>query len=240
VIDLHLKYKKLIKMKKLITTSLIIMIAISSAFTQGKPLRGSGNIKELTYTKGGFDKLNVLDFEGKITVKIGKPHNVQIKIDDNIAELVEFSLDEAENELTIRVKNNKNGRLYLEDINSHILIMMPEASVIKHRGNSNMSVEGLIGRYFRMDQQGNGDVRLFGSIDELDISKLGNGGVFAEKLFCKTANINSIGNGNVKIDASDSFFAKGVGNGDVIQVGKGVSKAFSTIIGNGDIIKKSN
>ena len=151
-------------MKKLITTSLIMMIIIYSAFTQGKPLKGSGKLKELTYTKGGYDKLNLLDFEGKITVKIGKPHSVQIKIDDNIAELVEFSLDEAENELTISVKNNKNGRLYLENINSHILITMPEASVIKHRGNSNVLVEGIMGRYFRIDQQGNGDVRLFGRV----------------------------------------------------------------------------
>ncbi len=217
-----------------------MMITIYSSFTQGKPLRGSGNIKEITYTKGGYDRLNVLDFEGKIDVQIGKKHNVQISIDDNIANLVEFELDESEKELTIRIKENKNGRLYLEDVNATILITMPKASVIKHRGNSNMNVFGIVGRNFRMDQQGNGDVRLFGNVDDLDISKLGNGGVFAEKLICKTANINSIGNGNVKIDASDSFFAKGAGNGDVIQVGKGNSKAFSTIIGNGDIIKKSN
>jgi hypothetical protein len=224
--------------KSLIISTIFLLFANPGILSaQKRPLTGSGVISTLTFTQSGYDKLNLLDFEGKIEISIGQSHHVLIEIDDNIAKLITFDLNKEENELTIAIKGNKNGRLYLENIRSTIKISMPEASVIKHRGNSNVIITGIAGRYFRIDQQGNGDVQLLGKIDELDISKTGNGSVFAEQLLCKTANIHTIGNGNVKINATNSFSAKGVGNGDVVQVGKGTVKPFSGLIGNGQIIK---
>lgn len=198
---------------------------------------GSGKIERITYTKIGYDKINLKDFEGKIEIVLGKSHNIVIDIDDNLAKLVTFELDSEENELTVSIFGNKNGKLYLEDIHSKIVINMPEASVIRHRGNSNMIITQIKGRYFRLEHQGNSDVRLSGKIAELDISKTGNGSIFAENLLCNSVNINTVGNGDVKINASESFYVKGVGNGDMIQFGKGYQKPFSGIIGNGNIIR---
>jgi hypothetical protein len=223
-------------MKQLLFTLLLIPTLFYNVKSQNRPLVGSGKLVTLKYTKTGYDKVNLLDFEGIIDIHIGKPHDVNIQIDDNIARLIEFDLDKNEHELTIKIKDNKNGRLYLENINSKIKITLPEASVIKHRGNSNVEIKGVIGRYFRMEQQGNGDVRLFGTVDDLEITKSGNGAVFAENLITKTANVNSLGNGNVIIKAQDSFSARGAGNGNVIQYGKGSATVFSTIIGNGQIL----
>ena len=225
-------------MKKLVLI-IITLIAVFNPKSNGQkgPLRGSGIIKTLTYDGAGYDKVNLLDFEGRIQIEIGKKHSLKIDIDDNIAELVQFDLNKIENELTVSVAGNKNGRLYLEDINSQIIITMPESSVIKHRGNSNVYISGLSGRYFRLEQQGNGDAFLTGTIDDLDISKTGNGTVFAERLLSKTANVTSLGNGNVKINAMETFTAKGAGNGDVIQTGKGPASFFSNIVGNGKIVK---
>ena len=225
-------------MKKIVLLiSVFILVYINESKAQRGPLRGNGVPKTLTYNQEGYDKVNLMDFEGNIQIEIGKKHSVTIVIDENIAEKVEFNLDQEENELSISIAGNKNGRLYLEDINSTIKITMPEASVIKHRGNSKVYVSGVLGRYFRMEQQGNGDVVLEGKIDELDITKIGNGTVFAENLITKEANITSLGNGNVKINASDSFTAKGTGNGDVVQIGKGTASFFSKIVGNGKIIR---
>lgn len=223
-------------MKQIFFTLILITTFFYNVKSQNRPLVGSGKLVTLKYTQSGYDKVNLMDFEGIIDIQIGKPHFVEIQIDDNIAKLVHVDLNKEENELTISVKGNKNGKLYLEDIHSKITITLPESSVIKHRGNSSVTVEGIIGRYFRFEQQGNGDVKLVGSIDELEITKTGNGGVFAEKLISKTANVNSLGNGNVSICADTSFSAKGVGNGNIIQFGKGKSTVHSSIIGNGRIL----
>ena len=221
----------------IILTFVILSTTFNNTFAQKKPLLGSGKIERITYTKIGYDKINLKDFEGKIEIVLGKSHNIVIDIDDNLAKLVTFELDSDENELTVSISGNKNGKLYLEDRSSKIVINMPEASVIRHRGNSNMIITQIKGRYFRLEHQGNGDVRLSGKIAELDISKTGNGSIFAENLLSNSANINSIGNGDVKINASESFYVKGAGNGDMIQFGKGYQKPFSGIIGNGNIIR---
>jgi hypothetical protein len=225
-------------MKHLIVLTFVILsTTFNNTFAQKKPLLGSGKIERITYTKIGYDKINLKDFEGKIEIVLGKSHNIVIDIDDNLAKLVTFELDSEENELTVSIVGNKNGKLYLENIHSKIVINMPEASVIRHRGNSNMIITQIKGRYFRLEHQGNGDVRLSGKIEELDISKTGNGSIFAENLLSNSANISSIGNGDVKINASESFYVKGAGNGDMIQFGKGYQKPFSGIIGNGNIIR---
>lgn len=224
-------------MKQQVCKLVIIFLSmIQNIDAQNKPFRGSGNIKTITYTQAGYDKLNIFDFEGKIDVVVGQSHHVVIQIDDNIAPLVEFDLDKSEYRLTIRLRDNKNGKRYLEDIQCRIKITLPETSVISHRGNSDLNVTGLLGRYFRIEHTGNGDVRLQGKMDAFDIEKNGNGGVFAENLLCNEAKVNTIGNGDVKINASKSLLAKGVGNGDIIQYGKGKQKALSKIIGNGSII----
>lgn len=223
-------------MKHIFFTIILLNGFFCNVKSQDKPLVGSGKTTTIHYTKTGYDKINLMDFEGVIDIKIGKPHDIKIEIDDNIASLVIFYLDEKEYELTIGINGNKNGKLYLKDISSKITITLPESSVIKHRGNSMVTVGGIMGRYFRFEQQGNGDVRLFGKVDELEITKSGNGGVFAEKLFTKKANVNSLGNGNVTIYAEDSFTAKGSGNGNVVQFGQGKATVFSNIIGNGKIL----
>jgi DUF4097 and DUF4098 domain-containing protein YvlB len=226
-------------MKKLILSFLLIAISIYTILGQNKPFRGNGIIRTITYSEIGYNKLNLLDLEGKIEIVIGPSHQVLIQIDDNIVNNIVFELNKIENELTISIKDNKNGRLYLENINAKIKITLPESSFIKHRGNSDVSISGISGKNFRFEHEGNGDVILVGSIDELEINKTGNGNVSAEKLNSKTAQINTIGNGDVYINASESFRAKGAGNGDVVQYGKGDSKIFSKLIGNGRIVKRT-
>ena len=111
--------------------TVMILLINTNIFAQNAPLKGSGKISTLRYSKTGYDKINLLDLEGKIEILIGQPHYVVIDMDDNLAGRVEFELNEAENELTISMAGNKNGRLYLENINARIKITMPEASVIK-------------------------------------------------------------------------------------------------------------
>jgi hypothetical protein len=88
-----------------------------------------------------------------------------------------------------------------------------------------------------LEHSGNGDVRLAGIVDELDIKKTGNGTINAQKLITKTAKVRNLGNGNVLINSQISLFANGAGNGSVMQFGPGKIDPLSGIIGNGDVRK---
>ena len=200
-------------------------------------LFGSGKIITREFNYKDFDKVNIEDFDGQIEIEVGKPYAIKIEIDENLEPRLRVNKDDAENQLKITLEGNKNGKLYLENTRIKIRISMPEASVISHRGNTNVHVRGIVGRYFRLETSGNGDVFLQGSIDELDIKKSGNGGVKAEKLICKIAKVKSYGNGNVTVNSQISLKANGTGNCSIMQTGPGKIDPMSGVIGNGAVRK---
>ena len=202
---------------------------------QRGPLRGTGKVITKTISVRDFDKLNFEDLDGNIEVEIGKPFSVKIDIDENLEPLLYTSIEEKEYELTIGLKGNKNNKLYVEDTRIKVKITMPEASVIRHRGNNSLSVTGIIGRYFRLENEGNGTAILQGMIDDLDIKK--NGKVKAQKLVAKMAKVKSYGNGNVQVNTQISLTAHGSGNNSVMQFGPGKIDPISGIMGNGEVRK---
>lgn len=224
-------------MKKLALIILSIIVSVIVAEAQKGPLRGSGRLVSKSFDFKDFDKVSFEDFDGKIEVEIGKPFSIHVTIDDNLEPLLRVEKDGAENHLKLWLENNKNGRLYLEDTNIKIKVSLPESSVISHRGNSDMKIWGIVGRYFRLEHTGNGNIVLEGQIDELDIKKSGNGDVNAKKLMTKVAKVKSYGNGDVAINSMISLHASGAGNGNILQFGQGKIEAMSGIMGNGEVRK---
>ena len=218
-------------MKKLIVLILMFPNLVNAQ------LFGTGKVLTREFNFKNFDKVNIEDFDGQIEIEVGKPFSVKIEIDENLEPRLRVSKKDSENQLHVYLEGNKNGKLYLENTRIKIKITMPEASVISHRGNTNLRVSGIVGRYFRLENNGNGDVNLSGSIDVLDIKKTGNGEVKAQKLISKTAKVKSYGNGNVVVNVQISLQAHGTGNCSILQVGPGKIEPMSGIIGNGDVRK---
>ncbi len=224
-------------MKKTVFISMFFSLMVLFAQAQRGPLRGTGKVVQKSYNIRDFDKINLEDLDGKIEVEIGKTFSIKIEIDENLESLLHVGKDEKEGVLTIGLQGNASNKLYVEGTRIKVKVTMPEASVIQHRGNSNLHVTGVIGRYFRLENAGNGDVLLQGNIDELDIKKNGNGEVKAQSLVAKTAKVKSYGNGNVRVNVQISLTAHGSGNNSVMQFGPGRIEPISGIIGNGEVRK---
>jgi Putative auto-transporter adhesin, head GIN domain len=212
-----------------------IVLTLTSTFANAQ-LKGSGKTITKTYNYKNFDKVYFENLDGKIEVEIGKPWSISVTIDDNLEPLLTFTENKSENELKIQFKGNKNNQMYIENTNFKIKITMPEASVIKNTGNSDLVVKNVFGRYFRLENTGNGDSKIFGTIDSLDINKTGNGDVNSENLLAKKATLNSTGNGDLIANVSEELSAKLTGNGDIINKGKAKFDAKSKKSGNGDLI----
>ncbi|MDD2674518.1 MAG: DUF2807 domain-containing protein [Flavobacterium sp.] len=213
----------------------IVLIITSFANAQ---LKGSGKIVTKTFDYKNFDKVYFEDLDGKIEVEIGKPWSILITIDDNLESLLHLSENVSENELKIQFKGNKDNQMYVENTNLKIKITMPEASVIKNSGNSNLSVQNISGRYFKLENTGNGDSNVSGTIDVLNIIKIGNGDVDASNLNVKKAELKSTGNGDLTVNVSETLSARLTGNGDIINTGKANFDSGSKKSGNGDLILK--
>lgn len=220
-------------------TKLILAIALTLASTfANAQLKGSSKTITKTYDYKNFDKIYFQDLDGKIEVEIGKPWSISVTIDDNLEKLLTFKPNESENELKITFDDNRNNKMYVENSNLKIKITVPEASVIKHEGNSDLIVKNVFGRYFRLENTGNGTTKIAGSIDKLDIIKKGNGDVNAVNLITQNAEIKSTGNGNVTINVFKELTGILFGNGDIKNIGKAKFNVNSSKKGNGELLNK--
>lgn len=212
----------------------LLLFTATAAQAQRKPLTGSGTVVTKTFDYKNFDQLEVLDLNGKIQVQSGKPFSISVEIDDNLEKLL--SVTTINGVLRMELLGNEYNKMYIENTNIAITINMPEVSVIKHRSNSKMTVSGITGRYFRLNNTGNGDVQLAGSIDELELLCKGNGDVDAGKIIAGIIKIEKEGNGDLLIDTDNIFSVNGSGNGDIINKGKGKPDGNSKLAGNGKIV----
>lgn len=219
-------------MIKIIST---IILVLTTSFCNSQ-IKGSGKIITKNYNYKNFDKVYFENLDGNIEVEIGKNWSISIIIDDNLESLLQFIENRSEYELKIQFKDNGNNRMYIENTNTVIKITMPEASVIKNTGNSDITINNIIGRYFRLENIGNGNAVLSGSTNQLDIEKTGNGDVNSEKLIAKNAKIKSTGNGNVVVNVTKEITGKLFGNGDIINKGVAKFNSNSEKSGNGKLI----
>lgn len=200
---------------------------------QNGPLYGSGKIETKTFDFVNFDKISIKDFDGSIKVDVGNSYAIKVEIDDNIAPRLRAELKNKK--LFLYLEGNTNGKLYLEATNITIHVSLPLLYSVEHRGNTSLDISGVKVNNFFIDQSGNGNVTITGEANLLHINKNGNGNVDAKRFKSLTAKVKSYGNGNVMVNTQISLSARGRGNGDIIQFGKGKIEALSGIIGNGDV-----
>jgi hypothetical protein len=215
---------------------LAIVVAITSTFAHAQ-LKGSGKTISKTYNFNHFDKVYFEDLDGKIEVEIGTSWSVSVTIDDNLEPLLSFKENTSEHELTVFLKGNKNNRMYIENTNIKIKITMPEATVIRNDGNASLLVNGVIGRYFRLENLSNSTSKVLGTVDELDVKNTGNGNANLAELKAKKAKIICRGNGNVTVNVSEAIIATVSGNGNITNIGTAQYDIASSRTGNGNLLK---
>jgi hypothetical protein len=192
----------------------LLLFTHINCYSQNRPLKGSGKIVNKSFEQNNFDKIDLLDLDGKIEVEVGKPFAISVAIDDNLEPLLEAAVFNTT--LTIKLRGNLSNRLYIEETNINIKISLPEVSFIKHRSNGTLTVNRITGQYFGIKNTGNGSAYLNGSIDELEIVCRDNGSVNAKNLKIKKLDVKRSGNGNVYANAEEITHKQSSGNGSVI------------------------
>lgn len=220
-------------MKKVVLIFLAVL-SFNCLQAQKGPLTGSGKIVTINPDLQDFNSLEFLDMDGTIQVAVGKPFAITIEIDDNLIGLLETEVKNGE--LSAKLKGNLNNKLYIENSNIKIMVKLPALLSVRHRGNDYLTISGISGNSFSLKHSGNGNVLLSGNVADLDVKKSGNGNVNANELIAQNATIISSGNGDVIVNASNSFKANGSGNGYIKQMGKGILLDGSSKSGNGKIV----
>lgn len=215
---------------------LAIVMIVTSTFANAQ-LKGSGKTITKNFDYTNFDKVYFEDLDGKLEVEIGKSWSISVTVDDNLESLLAFKENPTEHELTVYLKGNKNNRMYIENSNIKIKITMPEATVIRNDSNASLVVNGVIGRYFRLENFSNSTSKVLGTVDELEVKNTGNGNSNLAELKAKKASIICRGNGNTTVNVSEEIVATVSGNGNITNKGNANYDGKSSRTGNGNLLK---
>ena len=215
-------------MKNLIVTFALVLLS-NSLFSQ---LKGSRKTVTKTYNYQNFNALSFEDLDGTIEVEVGKPFQISVTIDDNLFPLLEVLNDASDKSVTIKLKGNRNNKLYIEDTKIKIKVCLPNLIYLKNDSNSYVKANGISGNYLKVETIDNGSTLLTGEIDNLETKNSGNGVLDAAKLVSKNAKIKATGNGNVTVNTSKLITAITSGNCTVINLGTAKFDSNSTSTGN--------
>jgi hypothetical protein len=205
-------------MKK-IRLLLILLLGITTvSLGQSDPFTGSEKIVKKQYDFTHFSKISLLDIDGETEITTGDSFKVEIKMREKYLPIL--FVTENNNELQIKFNYTRENNKYIFDPRIRIKITCPSLTEVYKQGNSSVRIHLKKQDRFILFNEGNGSATLRGKVEDLKIKNEGNGKTDARKLVAKNIQVESFGNGNVLIQASDNASGKRNGNGLIIQEGK--------------------
>lgn len=180
-----------------------------------------------------FDKVELIDLNGKVEIELGKAFQISVSGKENAAEQVQVT--KIGDRLLVKL-----DPAYISDWRNqktvNVTISMPEMSRLHNSSNADVRVRDFVGRYLGIKNRGNGNIVVLGSIvDQLDIVNNGNGNVEAKDISSKRVDASKTGNGDIAIRTDADFDVSMSGNGDIVNYGKGRAR-LSSQSGNGRVV----
>lgn len=172
-----------------------------------------------TYDFKDFDKVQIENINGEVEIELGKYFSITVSGIDDAQE--QFKVTKSADKLFVKLDskfiNDWKNRKVLK-----VKIVMPEISQLINFSNADVSVQNYEGKSFGIENKGNGNVTISGSIvDHLEINNNGNGNLETKNINSKKVDISKSGNGDVTIKTDIDFKVEMAGNGDIVNYGKG-------------------
>ncbi|MCL5247421.1 DUF2807 domain-containing protein [Cellulophaga sp. 20_2_10] len=239
-------------MKKIITLSLALTLAITANAQWGKRVKGNGTITTTTRSVGDYEAISLAGFFDVELVN-GKEGSITLKGDENILEHIKTEVKNGK--LVIKAEKGMN---LTPSRNSKLLITVPvehinEVTVsgsgdivgkttlvsnsfetsISGSGDINLKVEA---KELKASMSGSGDINLSGSATDFTIRVSGSGDISAYDLQADYVKALVSGSADIKVTAKETLDARVSGSGDIRYRGN-PKKIESKTSGSGGISK---
>ncbi|AOW10194.1 head GIN domain-containing protein [Flavobacterium gilvum] len=212
-------------------------------------IKGNGKVITEKRTTAGYDEISVSGFydvvlvsgtEGAITIEGEEnilPH-VKIEVSGNVLKIYNDKVSfDTKKDVTVTVPIEQINALSLSgsgDITTKTSIVSPVFKA-KLSGSGDLTLD-VKNTDFEINLSGSGDIVLKGSSDNFTSKVSGSGDIDAVNLLTKKANVTVSGSGDMKLNCSESLYARVSGSGDIEYKGNPQQKD-TKVSGSGDITK---
>ena len=234
----------------LVVFSALFFTTIANAQWSDNKVKGNGKIITEKRTTASYDEINVSGFFDVVLVS-GKEGAISIQAEENILRYIKVEVEgnvlKIYTEKNVNISTNKNIILTVPfeqisfvslsgsgDIMSKNTIVSPTFKA-KLSGSGDLTLD-VKSSDFEVNLSGSGDVVLTGNSDNFVSKTSGSGDVDATNLSTKNANLTISGSGDMKVNCTESLFARVSGSGDIEYKGDPKSKD-TKVSGSGEISK---
>jgi hypothetical protein len=234
----------------LVVFSALFFTTIANAQWSDNKIKGNGKIITEKRTTASYDEINVSGFFDVVLVS-GKEGAISIQAEENILRYIKVEVEgnvlKIYTEKNVNISTNKNIILTVPfeqisfvslsgsgDIISKNTIVSPTFKA-KLSGSGDLTLD-VKSSDFEVNLSGSGDVVLTGNSDNFVSKTSGSGDVDATNLSAKNANLTISGSGDMKVNCTESLFARVSGSGDIEYKGDPKSKD-TKVSGSGEISK---
>lgn len=234
----------------LVVFSALFFTTIANAQWSDNKVKGNGKIITEKRTTASYDEINVSGFFDVVLVS-GKEGAISIQAEENILRYIKVEVEgnvlKIYTEKNVNISTNKNIILTVPfeqisfvslsgsgDIISKNTIVSPTFKA-KLSGSGDLTLD-VKSSDFEVNLSGSGDVVLTGNSDNFVSKTSGSGDVDATNLSTKNANLTISGSGDMKVNCTESLFARVSGSGDIEYKGDPKSKD-TKVSGSGEISK---
>jgi hypothetical protein len=195
------------------TLALIAVTVISGCANSTTSVTGSGTMSDETRELADFSRIELRTM-GQVTVTLGEPAGVQLRVEDNLMPLVETNVRDG----WLVIESPPNTTLS-PTLTIEINVTMPELAEIKLSGAGLIQADGVTGESLVTTIAGSGNVVLSGTVDRQTVDVPGAGTYEASGLASRDVSVNLSGAGNVIVDVSGTLNATVSGMGNILYSG---------------------
>jgi hypothetical protein len=234
----------------IVLSALFITTMANAQWSSNNRIKGNGKIITEKRTTLGYDEIDVSGFFD-VNLIAGKEGEISIQGEENLMQYIKVEVTgnvlKIYTEKNVNISSNKEIILTVPfeqisyvslsgsgDVKSKSTIESSKFSAkLSGSGDLNLDVKTI---EFEANLSGSGDVVLTGNSDSF-ISKIsGSGDVDAVNLATKNANLTISGSGDMKVNCSQSLYARVSGSGDIAYKGN-PEKKDTKVSGSGEISK---
>lgn len=240
-------------MKKLILTSLILVMSFSAnaQWWGSKRIKGNGNVTTETRKVGDFRTVNVAGFFDVELVK-GKEGKITLEGEENILPYIITEVERGKLKIKVKKNTNISTRRKLK-----VIVPFEDIEAVSLGGSGNIVAKSVIKAetvslaiggsgniYADVDADtvkssigGSGDMKLTGNTTNFKCAIGGSGSVKAYDLQTEELKASIAGSGSIKVSVSRKIKAAIAGSGSIYY--KGDPKHIDTTsVGSGDVVKR--
>jgi hypothetical protein len=205
---------------------LFIFLIHTIGFSQTDPFSDSNKVVKKYYDYKNFSKVSLIEIDGEIEIEVGAGESFKIELSIREKYLPILLVNENNKHLELKFNYTKDNNKYITDPQIKIKISCPNLEEVIKFGNGSVRVNLENQNLFSIYNEGNGNAKLKGKVNELSIVNTGNGATDAKRVDAEYVKVRSSGNGNVIIHATKNATGNRSGNGQIIQKGNAILKLF--------------